>query len=138
LPLLPDAVLSVAEVHALVASEPNASASNTQTAEKMRDIVMISLLMNIRLDAARSDDLPLSVTCQVTERPHAECSIAMHDLTPAGADLFRRQSDLSPSFFRQRCGDRLGRQAEHAIRPQIRNATLQSRVIRCLCVPKPV
>jgi hypothetical protein len=48
LPLLPDALLSVADVQALVASEPNASASNTKTADKIRDAFMVSLLMSIR------------------------------------------------------------------------------------------
>jgi hypothetical protein len=54
LPLLPDAPLSVADVHALVASEPNAIASSTKIAEKRREIVMMSLLMGNGLTLASS------------------------------------------------------------------------------------
>jgi hypothetical protein len=48
LPLLLDALPSVADVQAVVASEPNAKASNTNTADKTRDAFMVSLLRNVR------------------------------------------------------------------------------------------
>jgi hypothetical protein len=68
LPLLPDALLSVADVQALVASEPNASASNTKTADKIRDAFMVSLLMT---SGAGGWPEP--------GRPRAGCGAAMYD-----------------------------------------------------------
>jgi hypothetical protein len=41
-------------------------------------------------------------------------------------------------FFGHRCAQGLEQAAETAIRPQIRNSTLQLIVIRCLCAHKPL
>ena len=93
-PLAPEALLSFAEVQALVASEPSASASSTKAAERMRDAVMVSLLMSAwPVRASRGPD-----------RPRAICSAAMSDLTRAGCDLFhvRHRRALSFSAIRTR------------------------------------